>query len=106
MYKILVFVLAVVIAHGCSSVQKSSMKMQDNMLSDQEKKQGWNLLFDGKTMNGWHSYGYNSVGKAWDIEDGALHLDVKNKKDWPANESKDILTDEEFSDFDFKADWK
>ena len=26
-----------------------------NMLTAQEKSQGWQLLFDGKTLNGWHS---------------------------------------------------
>ena len=80
--------------------------MQDNTLSSQEKEQGWRLLFDGKSTQGWHSYGYGSVGKAWNIVDGSLHLDVANKKDWPANESKDILTNDEYDNFHLKADWK
>jgi len=80
--------------------------MQDNTLSSQEKEQGWRLLFDGKSTQGWHSYGYGSVGKAWNIVDGSLHLDIANKKDWPANESKDILTNDEYENFHLKADWK
>lgn len=106
MNKCLFFVFAVVIAHCQTSAQKSLMKMQDNMLSNQEKNQGWKLLFDGKTTNGWHSYGYSTVGKAWNISDNSLHLDVANKKDWPANESKDILTKDEYDNFHLKADWK
>jgi hypothetical protein len=86
--------------------QKNTTRMQDNTLSSQEKEQGWKLLFDGKTTQGWHSYGYGSVGKAWNIVDGSLHLDVANKKDWPANESKDILTNDEYDNFHLKADWK
>lgn len=79
---------------------------QDNILTSQKKQQGWKLLFDGKTTNGWHTYGYNTVGKAWNIEDGSLHLDAENKNNWPKNESKDILTDDEYQNYHFKADWK
>jgi hypothetical protein len=104
MNKILVVVFTIVQSYCCA--QNNSIKMQDNMLSNQEKNQGWKLLFDGKTTNGWHSYGYNTIGKAWNVSDGSLHLDVANKKDWPAGESKDILTDDEYDNFHFKADWK
>jgi hypothetical protein len=78
----------------------------DNKLTAKEKKEGWKLLFDGKSTDGWHTYGYNAVGNAWHVSDGTLHLDVANKSQWPKNESKDILTNEEYGNFDFKTDWK
>jgi hypothetical protein len=106
MKKFLFVVLATTIFHSYSSAQANSMNNNDNSLSNDEKKQGWKLLFDGKTTNGWHSYGYNTVGKAWEVSNGTLHLDVANKKSWPANESKDILTNDEFDNFDLKVDWK
>lgn len=106
MQKLLILTFAVAFAHGYSSAQSSKMKTNDNTLSAQEKKEGWELLFDGKTTNGWHSYGYNAVGKAWEVSDGTLRLMVENKKDWPKNESKDILTNNEYDNFHFKADWR
>ncbi|MCW3115407.1 MAG: Protein of unknown function precursor [Segetibacter sp.] len=105
MNKLLTVVLAIVFFATYSYAQNRS-KMQDNQLSAQEKKQGWKLLFDGNSTKGWHTYGYNSVGKAWNVAGGTIHLDVANKKDWPANESKDILTDEEYDNFHLKVDWK
>jgi hypothetical protein len=104
--KICLFILSVCLFLTSSSAQKIKGTMHDNKLSTQEKTQGWKLLFDGKTTSGWHSYGYKSVGNAWNISDGTLHLDVANKKNWPANESKDIVTNDEYDNFHLKADWK
>jgi hypothetical protein len=100
------FILSVILFLTQASAQNTSNKMQDNTLSTQEKNEGWKLLFDGKTTNGWHSYGYKSAGNAWNISDGSLHLDVANRKNWPANESKDILTNDEYDNFHLKVDWK
>ncbi|GEO10905.1 3-keto-disaccharide hydrolase [Segetibacter aerophilus] len=99
-------ILSVILLLTQASAQNTSNKMQDNTLSTQEKNEGWKLLFDGKTTSGWHSYGYNAVGNAWNILDGCLHLDVANRKSWPANESKDILTNDEYDNFHLKVDWK
>ncbi|WP_114783506.1 3-keto-disaccharide hydrolase [Botryobacter ruber] len=66
----------------------------------------WLSLFDGKTTNGWHSYGKTATGKAWKAEDGTLHLDASSKKDWQTSEGGDILTDQTFEDFHLKLEWK
>jgi hypothetical protein len=63
-------------------------------------------LFDGTSTKGWHTYGYSTVGKSWVATDGTLRLDTSTRKDWPANESRDILTDDEYDNYHFKADWK
>ena len=70
-----------------------------NMLTAQEKTEGWQLLFDGQSTAGWHPYGRPDTVSTWKIEDGALHLD-------PTQKSGDIIINEEFTNFDFKIEWK
>jgi hypothetical protein len=79
---------------------------QDNVLSSQEQSEGWVLLFDGTTKNGWHVYNKVSDGSAWKVSDGALHLDPQQKKDWQTVGGGDIVTDGEYDNYHFQADWK
>lgn len=75
-----------------------------NTLSAAEKKEGWRLLFDGKTLNGWRSYRPGASGKHWLAEEGCL----KNPKGTgrPETGGGEILTVDEFTDFDFRFEWR
>ena len=79
---------------------------QDNTLTPQEKKDGWKLLFDGKTTNGWHSYGKEAATKAWAVKDGAVYLDAEAQKNLDKSDAGDLVTNEEYGNFDLKLDWK
>ncbi|MFM8739538.1 MAG: family 16 glycoside hydrolase, partial [Cytophagales bacterium] len=46
-----------------------------NTLTKEEKKEGWKLLFDGKSLKGWHNFQSKTIGSAWSVTDGAIHLD-------------------------------
>lgn len=61
---------------------------------------GWVILFDGKTMSGWHSYGKNKATPRWKIINNALSIDTTIK------EGGDLVTDKEYSNFDLKLEWK
>ncbi len=112
MYKFLSLLIAAVIFNSCSSTKVNSTKATpmstsaDNTLNEQDKSNEWQLLFDGNTTNGWHTYGKQAVGKAWKISDGSIHLDASNKKDWQTNDGGDILTDDEFDNFHLQLDWR
>jgi hypothetical protein len=74
-----------------------------SMPGDQD---GWVNLFDGKTTNGWHTYGKSAAGKAWDINDGALHLQAAAKHGYQTAGGGDLVTNEEYSDYHLMLDWK
>lgn len=78
-----------------------------NSLTEEEKEEGWKLLFDGKSTAGWHNYGKEGVGPAWRVEGDALKLHVPQRAGNKAKGGGDLLTDESFQgDFEFKIDWK
>ena len=77
-----------------------------NSLTDAQKQEGWQLLFDGNSTKGWHVYNHKTDGSAWKVADGAIYLDTAQKKDWQVVGGGDIVTDEEYDNFDFKIDWK
>jgi hypothetical protein len=43
-----------------------------NQLTDDEKKAGWRLLFDGKSFVGWHNFKREGVRSGWQVKDGFL----------------------------------
>jgi hypothetical protein len=78
----------------------------DNTLTEAEKKDGWELLFDGTSTKGWHKYGNKPVGTAWKINDGTLFLDTTVKENWQIKDGGDIVSDNEYDNFHLKVDWK
>lgn len=64
----------------------------------------WTSLFDGKTTNGWHSYGEKAAGNAWKVVDGNLVFDPAAKVDGKGG--GDLVTNEGFNDFHLQLEWK
>ena len=99
MYKLSYCLIGLLIFTGCSS--SKNMNGQ-NKLTDKEKNEGWQLLFNGTSTNGWHTYGMQSVGNEWKVEKGVIHLDASTKN----AERGDLVTNDEYENFDLKLDWK
>jgi hypothetical protein len=55
-------------ANGAASVLAQTASSQMNRLSDDERAQGWRLLFDGASLNGWTPTGTAD----WQVKDGAI----------------------------------
>ena len=72
--------MATILYASCSFSQANTMNTHNNTLSAKEKSNGWQLLFDGKSTNGWHTYGMPSASKAWSVKDGTFYLDAEAKK--------------------------
>lgn len=76
-----------------------------NNLSAAEKKNGVNLLFDGKSNKGWRgAYKKTFPAKGWAIKDGAL--EVQPSDGGESTNGGDIVTNKEYSAFVFQFEYK
>jgi hypothetical protein len=73
-----------------------------NQLTEDEKEAGWELLFDGKSTEGWHLYNYPDSTSVWQVVDGTLYCDSKNRD----YQQGDLITDREFENYELIFDWK
>ncbi|MHB9055166.1 MAG: 3-keto-disaccharide hydrolase [Paludibacteraceae bacterium] len=73
----------------------------NNTLTKNEKKEGWQLLFDGKTLNGWRNYNGEKLTRSWFVEDGMIQA-----KGDGSDVNGYIVTDKMYDNFVLVWDWK
>lgn len=76
-----------------------------NSLTAQEKKEGWKLLFDGKTTTGWRNFNSDKINPGWKVADGSLYLDT-TKVNGKVVAAGDIVTVGEYENYELSIDWK
>ena len=75
-----------------------------NTLSPKEVEEGWTLLFDGKTTNGWKSlYRDGFPEKGWSVEDGLLKVHDSGSENPSGG---DIITVKKYKNFVLKFDFR
>jgi SAM-dependent methyltransferase len=72
-----------------------------NALTPAERAEGWQLLFDGKTFEGWRDPSRRTPpGDAWTIEDGCIKARTNPRL------REDLITTATFQDFELRFDWR
>lgn len=92
-----IFIISAIL-FSCSACKNTG----DNHLTKEEKKQGYTLLFDGQTMNGWRTY-QNKKNDSWAVNNGTLYC-KGSVSDHGAR--ADLMTNDEYENFDLSIDWK
>lgn len=106
---IILISLIYLIIGGCNT-KKAEVK-NNNQLTQAEKEQGWELLFDGKTFNGWRGLGRETVQPDhWKVEKGNIRKVNNNEVPLQANGERvdggDLMTIETFDNFELSFEWK
>ena len=81
------------------------INLVDNTISEREAKEGWKLLFDGKTTNGWRGAKLDKFpAKGWVVEDGILKVLAGNGGE--STNGGNIVTTRTYRNFILKVDFK
>ena len=114
MQKILVGTLCfgVLIFSACSKKTQQALETtldaNLNTLTAAEKAAGWKLLFDGKTLKGWHNFQKQTIGSSWQVNDGAIMLVTEETANGKrrAVDGGDIVTDGIYENYELSLEWK
>lgn len=77
-----------------------------NFLTDAEKADGWELLFDGTTLNGWKRYGADSIGPLWSVKEGMIVCDGTGLGEGSGAAGGSLMTLKQYGNFELSVDWK
>ncbi len=114
-FSLSILVLIVFIIISCKTEKKKDFTIErskdiaaknkvHNQLLDIEKEQGWSLLFDGKSLEGWHLFNKpdSTQFSAWEVRDGMIFCNA-------TDESKlfgDLVTDKAYENYELQFDWQ
>jgi hypothetical protein len=79
--------VALVLLAGCAAAPRAGSDVGGE----------WRSLFDGRSLAGWHGYHASATPPNWRVEDGAITVVAPGP---------DLVTNEQFADFELVLDWK
>ncbi len=71
---------------------------EPNTLTPDEVAAGWELLFDGKDLAAWRSYGESGLADGWQVDNGTMVLAGAG--------AGDIVTRSAYENFELLLDWR
>ena len=82
-------------------VRKNKSPLRNNTLTASEKNDGWELLFDGKSINEFHTFNSDKVDSKWIVDGDAIKFNSKGK-----GKGGDLVTNDIYENFEFSLEWK
>jgi len=69
-------------------------------------KDGYYIIFDGKTMNGWRGYDKDTIPSRWSLDNGTLKLAGGGEGEAQAADGGDLIFGHKFKNFELTFEWK
>ncbi|MCF6268954.1 MAG: DUF1080 domain-containing protein [Melioribacteraceae bacterium] len=108
MLTILIILLNISCTKSNKNVEKTNML---NTLTKEEVADGWQLLFDGESFEGWRGIGITGIPTGyWKIDKGSIQKivseDAPTRKDGRPLKGSDLMTKKTFKNFELRFEWK
>jgi hypothetical protein len=100
MKKNILLPLFLIIIAVCMQCKPKAPQPTVNILTPEEISQGWKLLFNGTSFDGWRNFGRDSL-TGWAIDSGNL-IALGTGGD----HGNDIITRDEYTNFELSLEWK
>ncbi len=81
-------------------------KPQVDLASLPQDKDGFYVIFDGETLNGWRGYGKDNVPSRWTVEDGCIKFTGSGTGEGQTLEGGDLIFAHKFKNFQLELEWK
>ena len=81
-------------------------KPQVDLASVPVDKDGYYVLFDGTSLNGWRGYGKDNVPSRWTVEDGCIKFSGTGTGEGQTGEGGDLIFVRKFKNFILELEWK
>ena len=102
MIKLFILICIILLSFACGS---SGNKQSQNVLTGDEQKDGWILLWDGKSFEGWRGINKDYFpANGWIIENGELICLGNELPD--SLHGGDIITKNKYASFELKIEFK
>lgn len=114
-------ILSLLLVFGFTACQKSASTDEEaateseaeappvtavNSLSSEETSDGWILLFDGTSLDGWKRYNAEEIGPLWSVQDGTIVCSAEGLGEGAGEHGGSLMTTQQFSNFDLRFEWK
>ena len=89
-------------APAYSTMDKEQVDLSKFKVDDE----GYIVLFDGSSLEGWRGYGKDEVPARWSIDDGCLKFSGTGTGEGQQGDGGDIIFAHKFKNFELSFDWK
>ena len=89
-------------APAYSTMDKEKVDLSKFKVDDE----GYIVLFDGSSLEGWRGYGKDEVPTRWSIDDGCLKFSGTGTGEGQQGDGGDIIFAHKFKNFELSFDWK
>lgn len=71
-----------------------------------QDEDGYYVIFDGKTLNGWRGYGQNRIPTKWTVEDGAIKFNGTGGGEAQEGDGGDLIFSKKLKNFELELEYK